>query len=73
VQALPWGVAGRTKWKLLTTFFFFFSLSLSNLVTFLPQGVVLGYKILQPPILSFEQEIFSKICLYEMIPSKVVL
>ena len=41
LRALPLGVAGRTKWPLLMAFFSFF-LS-SPTVTFLPEGVVLGF------------------------------
>ena len=38
VLALPLGLAGKTHWPLFMAFF-----SLSPLVTFLPEGVVLGF------------------------------
>ena len=43
VRALPLGVAGRTKWPLLTAFFLSLLFSLSARVTFLPEKVVQGF------------------------------
>ena len=42
LRALHLGVTGRTKWPLLTSFFPFLSSSPS--VTFIPEGVVLGFR-----------------------------
>ena len=48
MHALPMGIAGRTKWPLVTVFFFllfYLSLFLSPQFTFLPEGVVLEFWI----------------------------